>query len=117
MVSSFLYLLPFGGSGPARHIIGGWQISGILQLRSGQAYTPGLRTDVSNTTVRADRPNVIGDTHASNPHFSPITDEGRFRVKEWVAGRVLDPGMDYAEEFVGFDSHEDDHFRVRNGVT
>ena len=26
--------------------------------------------------------------------------------------RVLDPGMDYAEEFVGFDSHEDDHFRV-----
>ena len=22
----------------------------------------------------------------SSPHFSPITDEGRFRVKEWVAG-------------------------------
>ena len=67
LVSSFVYELPSGGSGPARHIIGGWQISGVLQLRSGQAYTPGLRTDVSNTTVRADRPNVIGDTHASNP--------------------------------------------------
>ena len=22
----------------------------------------------------------------ASPHFSPITDEGRFRVKEWVAG-------------------------------
>ncbi len=68
VVSSFLYELPFGSDGgPARHIVGGWQISGVLQLRSGQAYTPTVRTDFSNTTVRADRPNVIGDTRSSNP--------------------------------------------------
>ena len=29
---------------------------------------------------------VGGPYQRSSPHFSPITDEGRFRVKEWVAG-------------------------------
>ena len=68
LVSSFVYQLPSGsGAGPARHIVGGWRISGILQLRSGQAHTPTVRTDFSNTTIRADRPNIIGNTNASNP--------------------------------------------------
>lgn len=75
VVSSFLYELPFGsgkrfGSGVGgvmSKIIRGWQMAGVLQLRSGQAFTPTLSADVSNTTVRSDRPNVIGDTRSSNP--------------------------------------------------
>jgi hypothetical protein len=55
-VASPVYDLPFGKgrtwlntSGPVDWILGGWQISGILQLRSGPPFTPLVSVDISNT--------------------------------------------------------------------
>ena len=57
-VFSSVYELPFmKGS----RWIGGWQVSGVVALRSPQAYTPTLSADNSNTTLRTDRPLAIGD--------------------------------------------------------
>jgi hypothetical protein len=56
-VVSYLYELPFGQGKPflnklgrgADLILGGWQVSGITVLRSGEAYTAGLSFDPTNT--------------------------------------------------------------------
>jgi hypothetical protein len=56
-VVSYLYELPFGQGKPflnkmgrgADLILGGWQISGITVLRSGEAYTAALSFDPTNT--------------------------------------------------------------------
>jgi len=45
--SSIVYQIPDAGSGVARAITGGWQISGILSARSGTYYTVNSGTDVA----------------------------------------------------------------------
>ena len=64
---SFHYLLPvgrgkafFGGAhGWVNQAIGGWQFSGIVTLRSGLPYTPVWGTDVANTGVGSQRPEIV----------------------------------------------------------
>lgn len=55
-VSSVIYDLPVGRGrtflnvgGPLDWVLGGWQVSGILALRTGAYFTPRVHTDISNT--------------------------------------------------------------------
>jgi outer membrane receptor protein involved in Fe transport len=58
--------LPFGNgrkwisSGTATHILGGWQLSPILQIQQGLPFTPTVNGNPANTTG-AQRPNRIAD--------------------------------------------------------
>ncbi len=73
------YDLPFGpgkpylsGNGLEHWIVGGWQVNGIIALYSGQAFTPLLSFDPTNTGSGAPRPDIVGDpnepgTVAANP--------------------------------------------------
>lgn len=45
-------------SGVANAILGGWQVQTITVLRSGVPYTPVVGSDVANTGVGSQRPNV-----------------------------------------------------------
>ncbi len=70
--SGFGYELPFGphkhfasGDGPIRWAVGGWQLNGIITLYSGQAFTPLLSYDPTNTGSGAPRPDVVGDPNAA----------------------------------------------------
>jgi hypothetical protein len=77
--TAFTYDLPFGpgkpylsGNGPEHWIVGGWQVNGIIALYSGQAFTPLLSFDPTNTGSGAPRPDVVGDPNtpgqvAANP--------------------------------------------------
>ena len=64
---SFHYLLPVGkgkaffngAHGLVNQAISGWQFSGIVTLRSGLPYTPLWGTDVANTGVGSQRPEVV----------------------------------------------------------
>ena len=66
-VTAAVYDLPFGRnrtflhSGPASWIIGGWQISGILTLQSGQQVFINQPTNTSQMFSRSFRPNLVGD--------------------------------------------------------
>ncbi len=65
---SFDYMLPVGkgkaflGNAPklVNEILGGWEMSGILTLRSGLPFTPTISSDTANTGVSNQRPNVVG---------------------------------------------------------
>jgi Carboxypeptidase regulatory-like domain/TonB-dependent Receptor Plug Domain len=60
--ASYVYELPFfktSGSSLARHVLGGWQISGITTIASGQPI-PRILADTANET-RGNRPNVTCD--------------------------------------------------------
>jgi len=67
-VGSFDYLAPVGrgrrflsnARGLVNQIVGGWELSGILTLRSGQPFTPTISSDTANTGVGSQRPDVIG---------------------------------------------------------
>jgi hypothetical protein len=70
---SYVYLLPFGAgrqyltnlSGPARWLIGGWQLSGIGTFESGRPFTELIAGDQNNTGGSSiDRPNVVGNPFA-----------------------------------------------------
>jgi len=77
--SAWSYELPFGpgkrflrGTGPVQWIAGGWQLNGIITMYSGQALTPLLSYDYTNTGSAGDRPDQI-----SNPYdFSNATSVG-----------------------------------------
>jgi len=70
---SYVYRLPFGhDSSYLNHmnalgegLIGGWQLNGIYQYHSGQAFTPILAYDETNTLENQDRPNLIGNPFTS----------------------------------------------------
>lgn len=69
-IASYLYELPFGQGrrfgnnlpGVGDLILGGWQISGITLLRSGEAYTAFLSFDQTNTGAGG-RPDRIHDPY------------------------------------------------------
>lgn len=68
--SAWSYQLPFGpgqrlltSGGPVHWIAGDWQLNGIISMYSGQAFTPYLSFDPTNTGSGGPRPDVI-----SNPY-------------------------------------------------
>jgi hypothetical protein len=87
-VLSYVYDLPFGGSGrftPANRIAkalaSGWQVNGIFTVQTGRPFTVITGVDNSSTGANggtiSDRPNLIGDPHLANPGpnrwFNPCT--------------------------------------------
>lgn len=74
--ASFVYELPFGKGKPVNidngllnQLAGGWQVSGIINMRSGQALTPAV-SNSAQTNVGGGvqpRPDVLGDIGISNP--------------------------------------------------
>ncbi len=76
-VASYLYELPVGRgkrflsnlAGAGNAILGGWEISGITTARTGEAFTPTLSFDPTNTGSFSPRPNVIASPN--NFSFNP----------------------------------------------
>ncbi|MCS6806826.1 MAG: carboxypeptidase regulatory-like domain-containing protein [Acidobacteriota bacterium] len=74
-VFSYLYELPFGRgrpflntlSGLANHLLGGWQIAGIVVVQSGLPFSPTVTVDTANIGVGTRRPNRIGSGRVSKP--------------------------------------------------
>ncbi len=74
--SSFIYELPFGrgkwlniDSGFLNQVAGGWQVSGIINVRSGRALTPAV-SNSAQTNVGGGvqpRPDLVGDIDLANP--------------------------------------------------
>ncbi len=83
-----IYALPFGhgksmlNEGIASRVFGNWQLNGILQSRSGEAFTPVTNLDIANVGAldasSRDRPNLVGDPHLANPTASEWFNKNAF---------------------------------------
>jgi hypothetical protein len=106
-VTTLLYELPFGegkrwaSSGPAGAILGGWQVSAIVNKSSGFPRDPAVGVDVPNTGQTIARPNLVS---GQDPNDGPKTVLQWFNTAAFVrpdaftygnAGRniVIGPGI------------------------
>jgi hypothetical protein len=88
LTASAGYELPVGkgkkllasGNRFANGVLGGWQLQGILVLRTGRPYTPTISRDVANTGIGGQRPNRIGSGQLSNPTVGQWFDKTAFTV-------------------------------------
>lgn len=79
--ANFVYELPFlRADNTMSRLVGGWQVAGVLTLRSGQALTPRITQDRSQTFLLADRPDIIGDWKADSPDPSAWFSKSAFRL-------------------------------------
>jgi hypothetical protein len=68
--SAWSYQLPVGpgqrflrSTGPAHRVTEGWQLNAIIALYSGQAFTPQLSFDPTNTGSGGPRPDLVGNPY------------------------------------------------------
>jgi hypothetical protein len=89
--ANFNYLLPFGPgqalqtpSRVANHILGNWQINGILLLRSGVPYSLVIGGDLANTGNAGNylRANFLGNPELSNPTTAEWFDRSKVAAPE-----------------------------------
>jgi hypothetical protein len=74
-VLSYIYELPYGrgkkfGSGVNKFsdaFLGGWQVSGVTTFKDGFPLAIGALTNNTNSLGGAQRPDIVGDPHLSNP--------------------------------------------------
>ena len=79
--ASFVAPLPFGGgrrfstsSSFVNHIIGNWQLNGIIELNSGPRYDVQTDPSISNTNnlYGTERANLVGDPYANGTKTAPL---------------------------------------------
>jgi Carboxypeptidase regulatory-like domain/TonB-dependent Receptor Plug Domain len=61
---SYVYALPYNGTGTAKHFLGGWQVSGIVTLQTGQFVSisgGGRNTQLSPTIGYGTNLDLVGD--------------------------------------------------------
>jgi hypothetical protein len=83
---SFGYSLPFGkgktfltnAAKPVDLVLGGWQLQGIADIRSGLAFTPTISRDAANTGVGGQRPNRVGSGVLSDHTLDKWFDQSAF---------------------------------------
>ena len=88
LTASVGYELPFGrgksflasSNRVTNGLLGGWQLQGIVVLRSGRPFTPTISRDVSNTGIGGQRPNRIGTGTLADPTISNWFDKTAFTV-------------------------------------
>lgn len=113
-VASGLYDVPFGTGkrygaglpGVARQILGNWQMSGILNLESGEFLTPYYCCeDSSNTRSYDGRPDRVGNAKISNPTNDRWFDPAAFVLPTANLGRFGNsaPGVFNGPGIINFD--------------
>ncbi len=87
-VTAINWELPFGRGrafandlkGPAEAIAGGWTISGVINLQSGQWFTPTLANNASLNSTITLRPDRIGSGKVSDPNRNQWFNPADFTV-------------------------------------
>lgn len=109
--SAVTYTLPFGpgqqflnGKGPWHRIVGGWQLNSLVALYSGQAFTPQLSYDPTNTGSGAPRPDLIGNPYDFSNAESAGCPSNQQTIQCWYnpaafAIPPLAPGQTFAHMF------------------
>jgi outer membrane receptor protein involved in Fe transport len=81
--ASFMYEIPglAGARGPARFLLNGWQLNGILTLASATPFTV---YDTTNVSLQGSHPEVTG-FFSSRPDLTADPNDGPHTVEQWVS--------------------------------
>lgn len=61
-------------------LLGGWQMQGVLSVRTGRPFTPTISRDVANNGIGAQRPNRTASGALDNPTVDRWFDTGAFAL-------------------------------------
>ncbi len=64
----------------ANGLLGGWQLQGIVVLRSGRPFTPTISRDIANTGIGGQRPIRLGSGKLDNPTIARWFDKSAFTL-------------------------------------
>jgi hypothetical protein len=109
LTASYVYDLPFrkDQQGAVGHVLGGWEVSGIIYANSGQHLTASASLDPAGlglrdpNTFEGGRPDLVGDPNSNAPHtitqwfntsaFATVPG-GQIRVGNEPRGTIVGPG-------------------------
>ena len=86
-VASYLYELPFGRgrefltSGPLSHIVGGWRLSGLANLRSGRPFT--IKAGSNNGVIGGPRGGGLVSAFADCLKNGDLSDSSTQSIDKW----------------------------------
>jgi hypothetical protein len=108
VTANYVYNLPFFKSqqGFAGHVLGGWELSGIVYINSGSHLTVSASRDPAGLAVRGNtnssgRPDLVGDPNSGAPHTTAqwfnknafaLVPAGQIRPGNEPRGTVIGPG-------------------------
>jgi hypothetical protein len=72
----------------AKSIVGGWQLSGLVQLQGGLPFSVTDGQDISHTGVGLDRPNILGNPHLSTSRSRAAKVAEYFNTSEFATQTV-----------------------------
>ena len=96
-VASYLYELPFGrgrehlAEGPLSHIVGGWRISGLANLRSGRPFT--IKAGSNNGVIGGPRGGGLVSAFADCLKNGDLSDSSTQNIDRWFDAT---PGSSYS---------------------
>jgi outer membrane receptor protein involved in Fe transport len=90
VVVNYIWEIPGPKSGFLKQVAGGWQLSGITSLQSGQPFTIFTGQDTNGNGGGADRPNLTGSGSFDwDSEHKGFTNNGFYTVPRTAAGAVL----------------------------
>ena len=73
MLSGFTWEVPGPGAGVMKHVLGGWNVSGVLRYESGRPMTVTMNNDLAGLLFNTQkRPNQVGEGMADFGDFDPF---------------------------------------------
>ncbi len=109
--SAWSYQLPIGpkqkfwsNDGPSHWLTEGWQLNGIISMHSGEAFTPLLSQDYTNTDSGAPRPDLAGNPYNFSNAVSQGCPSNQQTIQCWYnpaafALPSLAPGQSFARDY------------------
>lgn len=109
--SAWSYILPIGpkqkfwaSDGPMHWLTEGWQLNGIIAMHSGEAFTPLLSQDYTNTDSGAPRPDLVGNPYDFSNAVSQGCPSNKQTIQCWYnpaafALPALASGQTFAREY------------------
>jgi outer membrane receptor protein involved in Fe transport len=77
-VVNYIWEVPGPKSGALRQILGGWQLSGVTQMQSGQPFTVVTGVDTNGNGGGGDRPNLGSGTLTWDDDHKNFTNNGKY---------------------------------------
>ncbi|HYZ85586.1 MAG TPA: carboxypeptidase regulatory-like domain-containing protein, partial [Bryobacteraceae bacterium] len=89
---NYIYMLPFflqNGNPLLRHVLGGWEISGVTSAQSGAPVSVTVPVDIARIGASSSRASVIGDPNLSADKRTP---ERWFNTEAFLPPERMTPG-------------------------